>query len=112
MKKTTTKSHRGSIDDFGKVQTSPPPVHHPQPLADSSTPPPPKPFTLLHYTNKANQPSSCCCSHRPGRACQSRGRSMDHIKAGMVVVVEGVEGVGWGVAQRRANLSQRSGRQR
>lgn len=52
----------------------------PLPLLRFHCPPPPKPFTPLHYTNKANQPSSCC-SHRPGRTCQPGQINGSHQRA-------------------------------
>lgn len=43
--------------------------------------PPLKPFTPLHYTNKANHPSGWC-SHGPGRTCQQGEINGLHQRAG------------------------------
>lgn len=43
--------------------------------------PPPKPFTPLHYTNKANHPSGWC-SHGPRRTCQRGEINGLHQRAG------------------------------
>lgn len=56
----------------------PPSSFSPSPLPSI---PPPKPFTPLHYTNKANQPSGWC-SHGPGRTCQQREINGLHQRSG------------------------------